>query len=88
MGKQFKDAINPALDYITKPNRETEIDTPKEAPVKPVPASKTYGYGAEAKSKRVQLLVKPSVYSKIKDKADAEGLSFNELVHRLLEKEI
>lgn len=41
---------------------------------------------AEAKTKRVQLLIKPSLYEHIKEQADAEGRSFNDFVHRLLAK--
>lgn len=40
----------------------------------------------EAKSRRVQLLIKPSVYQKAKEKADAQGISFNELINSLLEE--
>ena len=40
----------------------------------------------ETKSKRVQLLVKPSVYQSISDLADAEGISVNELINIVLER--
>lgn len=38
----------------------------------------------ETKSRRVQLLMQPSLYKKIKAKADAEELSVNEFLHALL----
>ena len=40
----------------------------------------------ETKSKRVQLLVKPSVYQSISDIADVEGISVNELINIVLER--
>ena len=40
----------------------------------------------ETKSKRVQLLVKPSVFQSISDIADEEGVSVNELINLVLER--
>ena len=40
----------------------------------------------ETKSKRVQLLVKPSVYQAVSDIADEEGISVNELINIVLER--
>lgn len=40
----------------------------------------------ETKSKRVQLVLQPSLYTKVKAAADAEGISFNEYCHRLLKE--
>lgn len=42
----------------------------------------------ETKSRRMQLLVQPSLYDAIKAKATAEGRSVNELVHSILEATI
>lgn len=39
----------------------------------------------EAKTRRVQLLMKPSVYDVIKRQADARGYSFNDYVNTILE---
>lgn len=44
--------------------------------------------GEENKTKRVELLMKPSVYNAIKEKAAADGRSFNDYVNRLLEATI
>jgi len=41
----------------------------------------------EPKSRRVQLLLQPSVHAAIKAKADAQYMSFNDYVHQLLEKD-
>ena len=42
----------------------------------------------ETKSRRLQLLVQPSLYDAIKARATAEGQSVNELVHSILEAAI
>ena len=39
----------------------------------------------EKRSKRLQLLVQPSLYDKIKAQADTEGCSVNDFIHRVLE---
>lgn len=38
----------------------------------------------EARSRRIQLLMQPSLYDRVKTGAEIEGLSFNEFVHCLL----
>ena len=40
----------------------------------------------ETKSKRLQLVVQPSLYDKVKARATAGGLSVNEYIHRVLEE--
>lgn len=45
---------------------------------RPVPPRKEY------KSRRLQLLIQPSLYEEIRDRAEAEGLSVNEEIHNLL----
>lgn len=40
----------------------------------------------ERKTRRIQLVLKPSVYDRAKAMAEAKGLSFNEYVHRALEE--
>lgn len=42
----------------------------------------------EKRSKRLQLLVQPSLYDKIKAKADVEGCSVNDFIHRVLEEAV
>lgn len=39
----------------------------------------------ETKSKRVNLLVRPSVYEAVVRKAEAEGVSVNELINSIME---
>lgn len=81
--KSFKADLNPAMQFISTPTedeRETTTAT----------ASTPEGYKVnplyiEKRSKRLQLLVQPSLYDKIKAQADAEGCSVNDLIHRVLE---
>jgi hypothetical protein len=40
----------------------------------------------ETKNKRVQLLMKPSIYAKIKTMADSENRSVNDMIHLILEE--
>jgi len=42
----------------------------------------------ETKSRRLQLLMQPSLHDRIKARAAAEGLSVNEFVHKTLEEAI
>lgn len=40
----------------------------------------------ETRSKRVQLVLQPSVYAKLKARADAAGASFNDYCHAIFEE--
>ena len=95
-----KAAENPALMFISqaeepqaapepkkaRATRKTEASPLQAAPEiratipggRPVPPRKEY------KSRRLQLLIQPSLYEEIKDRAEAEGLSVNEEIHNLL----
>ena len=87
--KSFKD--NPALQFIS--TAETETEEREQAPVQRASVSKSpEGYKPnplyiETKSKRVQLVLQPSLYEKAKAKAKSGGYaSFNDFVHQLLEE--
>ena len=86
--KSFKD--NPALQFISTAAEETEE---REQPVARATTEKApEGYKPnplyiETKSKRVQLVLQPSLYEKAKAKAQSGGYaSFNDFVHQLLEE--
>jgi hypothetical protein len=79
--KSFKDNLNPAMQFISTPVEEKpKIDAPPEG-------YKLNPLYLEKKSKRLQLLIQPSLYNKIKARADREGKSVNELIHSILEDE-
>jgi hypothetical protein len=85
--KTFKDSLeNPAELFISKP-----VEAPAETKEQETPATAPKGYRVnplyiETKSKRLQLLVQPSLLDKLKGKAKAEGRSVNDLVHSILEE--
>lgn len=85
--KSFKE--NPALHFINP------VEEPTPTNIKPQPSLGQAGIEAapplklnplyvETKSKRVQLLMQPSLHQKLKALAVSEGQSFNELVHSIL----
>lgn len=84
--KSFKD--NPALQFITA-QEEVPADQPTEAAEKPTQrdfANPPAGYKVnpvylETKSKRVNLLMQPSLHERAKSRAAAMGISLNEFVH-------
>ena len=98
MGKKsFKDALdNPAELFITKPAEDHTEDTETEEPntgnqtsnnlvKKPPEGYKLNPLFVEIKSRRLQLLIKPSIFDKLKARAKREGTSLNNLVNEILE---
>ena len=85
--KSFKDALNPAMQFISTP----EPEEAPAAPEKPLRASdapegfKVDPRFIEKKTRRLQLLLRPSLFERLKARAEAEGLSVNELTDILLE---
>ena len=82
-GKSFKasiEPINPALQFISAPAE------PEERPDKPPRGFRVNPLYVETKSRRLQLLMQPSLYDKVKRRAAGEGVSVNELVHALLDR--
>lgn len=79
-GKNFKDgaagAINPAFAFISQVREEQERQ--QAAPMAPQPP--------ETKSRRLQVLLKPSTYNAIKERADSTYTSVNEWINNALER--
>ena len=78
-----KDFKNPALNFIS----QESIDR-VEAPAPTGKAPEGYKLNplyVETKSKRLQLLIQPSLHEKLKKKAQAEGTSVNDLVNGILQ---
>ncbi len=74
--KSFKDTPTAAAMFIS--------EQPERGPA-PQGYRVNYAF-IETKSKRVQLLMQPSLHKRLKEAADAQGISFNEFVHRTLEQ--
>jgi hypothetical protein len=90
--KSFKD--NPALQFITTQPEEAEEGI-KEVKPEPKQSATTEkppeGYKldpryVETKSRRLQLLMQPSLHAKIKTMAKDQGVSVNEFIHSVLEE--
>ena len=85
--------FNPAMQFISVPQQpqEEEKRPAKPAPAKPERAQEAPdGYRVnpmyiEKKTRRLQLLLKPSVYEAIRERAEAEGVSVNEMIGSILE---
>lgn len=79
--KSFKD--NPALQFITNTEEtEREATESKAAPE----GYKLNPLYIETKSRRLQLVLQPSLYNRVKEKAQGAGLSVNEYIHQILDE--
>jgi hypothetical protein len=95
--KSFKADINPAMQFISQPFANiteagpiaTFLNEPAE---EKIPESKApEGYKSnpvyiETKSRRLQLLIQPSLHLKLKARAKKERKSVNELINNFLEE--
>ena len=95
--KTFKD--NPALQFITTKQIDEQIQTTvldqltQDKNTQKISTSTTIPKGykpnpmfVETKTKRLQLVLQPSLYERVKARANAEGLSVNEFIHRTLDQ--
>lgn len=81
MKKSFIDSIeNPAEVFISAP---TAVKPQGEQPPQGFKPNPEY---IETRSKRVQLLMQPSLYKQLKARAKREKRSLNDLVHSILEE--
>lgn len=83
---------SPALAFI-KPTAEQEqeqeqaTNAPASLSSRKAPEGmKVNPYYIEKRTRRVQLVLQPSIYDKAKAASEALGLSFNDYVHALLEQ--
>lgn len=80
MKKSFIDSIeNPAEMFITPTAAKPQGEQPPQG-FKPNPEY------IETRSKRVQLLMQPSLYKQLKARAKREKRSVNDLIHSILEE--
>jgi len=98
--KTFTSDISPAAQFISQPteppptaeNPEPERKAIGFPPMPPIaePGKPPAGYKMdpryiETKSKRLQLLLQPSLLERVKAQAKAQGTSVNDYVHGILE---
>lgn len=80
MAKKFdfdiKDLSNPASNFVTQGNAEKKNK---------ITENNIVSAKKEARSKRMQILLQPSLFDKIQQKAESEGTSVNSLIHETLE---
>jgi hypothetical protein len=97
---QQKAAVNPTLQFITPPEDQEEPITEskpkrasassssksrrKAAPTPPPAHRAQTQYGEEAKSRRLQLLLTPSLYEAVKARAAEERRSVNDFINAAL----
>lgn len=94
LGTPAREDSNPAMAFISEESivavegKETGTAPTVKAPTgeKPPKGFKVNPLYVETKSKRLQLVVQPSLYERIKAASDAAGLSVNEFCHRVLDK--
>lgn len=85
---------NPALQFISavdteegSVSEEREPAIPHSRPAEKLPEGyKRNPLLVETKSRRLQLVLQPSLFERVKAKAKASGLSVNEYVHQVLDK--
>lgn len=80
MAKKSFSASMPAEMFISQDTQQGRSKAAAPQGYKPNPEF------IETKSRRVQLLMQPTLHNKLKEQAQAQGLSFNEYVHQILEK--
>ena len=79
---------NPTLSYISKESIAA-IDGEEQLyfeGTKPPEGYKLNPQFIEKRTKRVQLVLQPSLYEKVKQASSAAGISLNDYVHKLLEE--
>ena len=92
--KSFTDA-NPAMAFIstaeksedfalTQPTKE-DLEAKENSSSVPMKRNPEY---IETKSKRVQMLMQPSLYDAIKKEATAKDISVNEMMHEILKNHV
>lgn len=79
--KSFKD--NPALQFISAADEEQQQEQLQEQAPEGYKLNPLF---VETKSRRLQLVIQPSLYERVKATAKTNGLSVNEYVHRLLDE--
>lgn len=86
MAKKKSFIDNPALQFIStvEETRQEELPASQAKPAEKPPEGYKLIY-VETKSRRLQLVLQPSLYDRVKAGATAAGLSVNEYVHQILD---
>lgn len=82
--KSFKD--NPALQFISSAEEERIEPEREKTTGKATAGYKVNPLYVETKSRRLQLVLQPSLYERVKKRATNSGLSVNEYIHQILDE--
>lgn len=90
-------AVNPTLQFISQPAKEPQNEPQTAEELRPdgnsfsssgthqrAPQMHRATLDEETKSRRLQLLLTPTLYEAVKERAAAERLSVNELINSIL----
>lgn len=93
MGKDYLGQAGTFIDANAKKKAAQKKPGAKKAdaksePIKTDNVPEYYVLKKEAKSKRVNLLIQPTLYGKLKSAADDAGISVNEYINNIIRKEI
>ena len=86
--RDFKQS-NPALAFISSKGEEVQAESKEEKLVAPAKVPEGYKLNplyVETKSKRVNLLMQPSIVERMKKTAQAKGLSLNEAINEAVKE--
>lgn len=87
--KTFKENIAPAIKFISQKNIDEVNEQNKNIHIRSEIPPKGYKNNPafiETKSKRLQLLIQPSLHEKLKEKAQSKDISVNELANIILKQ--
>ena len=94
MNKKSFTSANPAMAFISSVSDESELTEPQPVitsisanHVAEVPMKRNPEY-IETKSKRVQMLMQPSLYDAVKKEAKDKNISVNEMMHEILKNHV
>lgn len=78
-----KQIIKNEMDYINSLNKQKEEQGQEE-----IISTRDYRNSNETRSRRLQVLLQPTLYERLKEEADRQGRSVNDLIHGVLENYI
>lgn len=88
-------AVNPTLQFISPPEPEDDQIAEEAATIEPQPKElipsttrRALPQYEETKSRRLQLLLTPSLFEAVKAKASEERLSVNEYINSILKNAV
>lgn len=92
MAKSFKSNANPAMSFINQEHTDKASKKTEGKATNPTGGKKApEGYKPnpeyiETKSKRVQMLIQPSLHKEAKAVSEALGISLNDFIHRAIQE--